>query len=176
MEERPTTSSWKFWKVEYLMSLRERLPLVHKMHKNVDHREPKEGEIVIIKEDDAPRSSWKLGKIKHLIQSRDLKIRSAEILLPSKNTIMRAVNYLYPLELQERVNEESNKGLTKSCYNDDLAESDGHKLSLDGVKFIENGITSKFRQKKERKAFLEAQRAIHNCLKDNCYVIIFCPS
>ena len=42
---------------------------MHKMHKNVDHREPKEGEIVIIKEDDAPRSSWKLGKIKRLIQS-----------------------------------------------------------------------------------------------------------
>ena len=86
---------------------------------------------------------------------------------------MRAVYYLYQLELQERVSEESNKGLTKSCHK---GESDGQKLSLDGVKFTENGITSKFRQRKERKAFLEAQRVIHNCLKDNCYVIIFCPS
>ena len=45
---------WKFCKDEYLMSLREKLPL---MHKNCHSREPKEGEIVIVKEDDVP--TWK---------------------------------------------------------------------------------------------------------------------
>ena len=131
------------------MSLRERLPLMHKMYKNCDLREPKEGEIVIIKEDDVPRSSWKSGKIMRLIQSRDHKIRSAEIQLPSKSIIKRAVNYLYPLEL------------LRHCHNDDLTESD----KQNGVKFSENGVTSKCGQ---RKASLEAQRAIHDCLKDNC--------
>ena len=132
-------SFWKFWKEEYLMSLRERLPLMHKMYKNCDLREPKEGEIVIIK-DDVPRSSWKLGKIMRLIPSRDYKIPSAEIQLPSKSIVKRAVNYLYPLELQVQgqVSKKSNKGLTR-CHNDDLTKSD----EQNGVKFTENGVTSK---------------------------------
>ena len=159
-----------FGKEEYLISLRERLPL---MHKNCDLREPKEGEIVIIKEDDVPRSSWKLGKIMRLMPSRDYKIRSAEIQLPSKSIVKRAVNYLYSFELQGQVSKKSNKGLTRCCHNDDLTESDEQNLSLDGVRFTENGVTSKCGQ---RKASLEAQRAIYNCLKDNCYAIIFCPS
>ena len=32
---------WKFWKDEYLMNLREKLPLMHKMHKNCQLREPR---------------------------------------------------------------------------------------------------------------------------------------
>ena len=157
-------------RVLYLMSLRERLPLMHKMYKNCDLREPKEGEIVIIKEDDVPRSSSKLGKIMRLIPSRDYKIQSAEIQLPSKGIVKRAVNYFYPLELQVQgqVHEKSNKGLTR-CHNDDLTESD----EQNGVKFTENGVASKCEQ---RKTSLEAQRAVHNCQKDNCCVIIFFPS
>ena len=85
---------WRFWKEEYLMSLRERLPLIHKAHKICHSKEPKEGEIVIVKEDNVPRSSWKLGRVTRLILGRDSKIRSVEIQLSSKNTICRAINYV----------------------------------------------------------------------------------
>ena len=44
------------------------------------------------------RSSWKLGKIQHLQTGLDGEIRSAEI-LPNCTTIVRAINFLYPLEL-----------------------------------------------------------------------------
>ena len=41
---------------------------MHKIHKNYCHsREPKEGEIVIVKEDNVP---WKPGKIMHLISNK----------------------------------------------------------------------------------------------------------
>ena len=81
------------------MSLRERLPLVHKNSKAHHLRESKEGDIVIVKENNLPRSNWKLGKIIHLVLGRDSKVQSAEILLPSRTVISRAINYLYPLEL-----------------------------------------------------------------------------
>ena len=37
------------------------IPLIHKAHKTCHWRVPKEGEIVIVKEDNVPRSSMKLG-------------------------------------------------------------------------------------------------------------------
>ena len=54
---------WKVWKDEYLLSLRERIPLVHKQSKTYCDKEPIEGTIVIVKDNNLPRSSWKLGKI-----------------------------------------------------------------------------------------------------------------
>ena len=73
---------------------------------------------------------FQLGKIMRLISGQDSKIRSAEIQLPSKNTVSRSVNYLYPLELQVQLGEKSNKGLTKCCHNDDFAETDIGKQKL----------------------------------------------
>ena len=54
---------WKAWKYEYLLRLRERIPLVHKQSKFNCHKEPMEGNIMIVKDDNLPRSSWKLGKV-----------------------------------------------------------------------------------------------------------------
>ena len=73
---------WKVWKEEYLVSLREKLPLEHKHPKSQSLMEPKEGSIVIVKDNNLPRSTWKLGRILCLIPSSDSRVRSAEILLP----------------------------------------------------------------------------------------------
>ena len=102
-----------------------------------------------------------------LISGRDSKIRSAEIQLPSKNTVLRSINYLYPLELPVQASEKSNKDLTECCHNDDAAETNEQNLNSSGH------TTSEFGR---RKTFIDAQRAIHTYLKDNCCVIIFCPS
>ena len=48
--------------------------------------------------------------------------------------VMRAVKFLYPLELQQYASEKSNKRLMRCCHNDDLADSDKQNLSSDGVK------------------------------------------
>ena len=60
---------------------------------------PKEGSIVIVKDKNLPRSNWKVGRILRLIPSSDSRVRSAEIQLPGKSVISRAINHLYPLEL-----------------------------------------------------------------------------
>ena len=61
------------------------------------------------------RSSWKLGKILHLQTGLDEEIQSAEILLPNRMIVKRAVNFLYPLELptlqEEKQNGNKEQGL-----------------------------------------------------------------
>jgi hypothetical protein len=89
---------WKAWSEDYLLSLRER------------HRNPKlksgrttstesisTGDVVLLHET-LPRGTWKLATVKKLIRSKDLQIRSAELMLPSKKTLTRPLNLLYPLE------------------------------------------------------------------------------
>ena len=130
-------------------------------------REPKEGEIVIVKEDNVPRSSWKLGKVTRLILGGDSKIQSAEIQLSSKNTI--CINHLYPLELP--IHENSMERLIECRCDEELPKIDEQKLSVDPDSRNNNEVTIAFGQ---RKAYLKAQQAIYNCLKDNCCVIVFC--
>ena len=56
----------KVWREEYLLSLREKLPIVHKSSKSKHVKVPKKGDIFLVKNDNMARSSWKLGKIQHL--------------------------------------------------------------------------------------------------------------
>ena len=57
---------WMVWREEYLLSLRKKLPVVYKDPKSKCERVPREVEIVFVKDNNIPRSSWKLGKIQHL--------------------------------------------------------------------------------------------------------------
>ena len=75
--------------------------------------EPIQGSTVIVKDDNLPRSSWKLGKILQLIPGRDSEILSAEVQLAGHYFITRSVNHLYPLQLPEKVNEPA-KGLNET--------------------------------------------------------------
>ena len=104
---------WKVWKDEYLLSLRERIPLVHKQFKSYCDKEPTEGTIVVVNDDNLPRCSWKFGKIVRLIISRDCKIQSAEVQLPGQSIITRSISHLYPLKLPEKA-DKSVKGLDET--------------------------------------------------------------
>ena len=90
---------WGVWKQEYLLSLRETLPLTHRGTHSQLTRQPKLGEVVIVKDNNLPRGAWKLAQIKEFIFSRDGLICSAKIQLPNKNIISRAINHLFPLEI-----------------------------------------------------------------------------
>ena len=87
----------KIWPDEYLLSLRERFKNQIKTTNTLSKLYPKIGQIVYIKEN-LLRGTLKLGKIIKLIQSEDGEIRAATLLLPTRNTVNRPINLLYPLE------------------------------------------------------------------------------
>lgn len=54
---------------------------------------------MVVKDDQTPRTHWKIGRVVDIIKSHDGYVRSARIFMPSKRVITRPVNHLFPLEL-----------------------------------------------------------------------------
>ena len=88
---------WKIWRNSYLLSLRERGQSSVKEGRILSKNGPRAGDIVLIKEP-LPRGSWKMGKITRLIMSQDGQIRAAEVMLPSRTTLIRPLSLLCPIE------------------------------------------------------------------------------
>ena len=84
---------WKIWRDEYLLSLKERFKTTKAQLKLY----PKIGQTVYLKEN-LPRGAWKLGKIIKFIESEDGEFRAATLLLPTRNTVNKPINRLYPFE------------------------------------------------------------------------------
>ena len=86
---------WNRWSNEYIRGLRERHNLQHHGKMNA----LKIGHVMMIKGDEKNRGHWKLGFVKELIAGRDGIIRGAK-LRAGNATLDRAVQHLYPMELQ----------------------------------------------------------------------------
>lgn len=99
---------WKIWQDEYLLSLRERTQRMLKSVRIQSSNSPAVGDVVLIKEN-APRGSWKLGKVGELVSSRDHCIRSAKVLMPSGRIIARPLNLLCPIEVSNDHSGDSEK-------------------------------------------------------------------
>ena len=90
---------WESWISEYLPTLRERHSLQMKAVKGEVVRSPVVGEVVIVKEDNMPRGSWKLGRIVNLINSEiDGIARAATLIMNNGKQFRRPFRLLYPLE------------------------------------------------------------------------------
>ena len=89
------------------MSLRENLPSSHKESRSQISRQPKIGEIILVKDDNVLRRMWKLALIKEYSLSKDGQIRSVIIQLPNKQLVSRAINHLFPLEIQATQSEDN---------------------------------------------------------------------
>ena len=90
---------WSIWEREYLQLLRQTtISRQHYQHSTVN-RTPQVNDIVIVKSDEQPRASWKLGRVMAVNQSHDTLIRSARVLMPNHRVLTRPVNQLFPLEL-----------------------------------------------------------------------------
>ena len=85
---------WKRWTNKYLKGLRERHNLKHHNKKSF----LKLGDVDVIQSDERNWIKWKLGIVESLIPGRDGRVRAAR-LRSRKNTLERAVQQLYPLEL-----------------------------------------------------------------------------
>ena len=54
----------------------------------------------MVKDDNILRRTWKLALIKEYILSKDGQILSVVIQLPNTQLVSRAINHLFPLEIQ----------------------------------------------------------------------------
>jgi len=115
---------WLIWCKDYLLSLRERSNSTAGKVRNSYKEKPQIRDVVLIKES-LPRAQWKIGKVTKLIKGRDNLIRSAEVMLPSRKYLHRALKLLYPIECPDTdhtVEDDSSKteSVQRSCKGLDL--------------------------------------------------------
>jgi hypothetical protein len=85
---------WKRWSSEYVKALRERHNMKH--HGKVINI--KIGDVVIVKGEEKNRGKWKIGVVERLVVGKDGIVRGAKLRV-GQNTLERAVQHLYPMEL-----------------------------------------------------------------------------
>ena len=100
----------RFYK-EYMLALLERHALQTSTRNSNNQVKLRIVEIVIIK-DDKPRLLWRKGKINRFLESRDGKVRGAELVVfqpKTKKTCMinRPIQHLVPLEVSDNFEEEN---------------------------------------------------------------------
>ena len=82
---------WRRWRKEYLPTLTMRSKW------NKEQRNLKEGDLILLKSDDVPRSHWPLGRILKTFPGSDGRVRMAEVKTPN-GTLMRPVAKICMLE------------------------------------------------------------------------------
>ena len=96
---------WNRWQKEYLTELRQ----FHQYAVNDKNKQKesivKEGDVVIVKEENTPRSTWRLGRVKELMKGRDDKVRGALVTVAGKQKklteLKRPIQHLIPVECKE---------------------------------------------------------------------------
>ncbi|KAL2098667.1 hypothetical protein ACEWY4_005147 [Coilia grayii] len=84
--QRLMTNFWNRWRKEYLLHL--------KSARRCDTQQPsslKVEDVALIKEDNAPRQSWKLGKIEELFPGRDGLVRSCAVRTSTGTVVRRPI-------------------------------------------------------------------------------------
>ena len=109
---------WHLWQRDYLLSLRERHQSKLPSAKTQSPFCPKEGDVVLI-HDKLPRGTWRMGIVTKLTKSRDGESRAATVRLPSKGTLNRPLNLLYPLECSDSDHEEIQNSNSESTVSED---------------------------------------------------------
>ncbi|KAH7705747.1 Pao retrotransposon peptidase family protein [Aphelenchoides avenae] len=95
---------WNMWHEMVLLGCLERGT---RPDKTTSNRRPKGtdvhhliGQYVLVKDNNAPQYKWKRAEILDLIESSDGVMRTASIRLPSGTISRRAINHLYPIEVE----------------------------------------------------------------------------
>ena len=119
---------WDRWRREYITGLRE----LQRVRKRGGEK-IREGDVVIIFDEKAPRHMWRIAKVEKLITSGDEKVRGAVLKLgKTGNTMKRPICKLYPFVQPNELNESNessrsavethrrpNEGLETELRNDD---------------------------------------------------------
>ncbi|KAL6731694.1 hypothetical protein Aduo_002532 [Ancylostoma duodenale] len=89
---------WELWQKEYLAALAEK-NATRSPRKQAAKREPRVGDVVLIRQENKARSMWPIGLVLELFTSKDRLPRSALLRAGKKNILERSVNQLVPLEV-----------------------------------------------------------------------------
>ncbi|RCN23889.1 hypothetical protein ANCCAN_30422 [Ancylostoma caninum] len=89
---------WELWQKEYLAALAEK-NAKRSSRKQAAKCQPRVGDIVLIRQENIPRSMWPMGLVLELLTSKDGLPRSARLRTGKKNILERSVNHLVPLEV-----------------------------------------------------------------------------
>ena len=97
------THFWKRFATEHLNELREH----HKANSRTGTVEIAVGDVVVVKNENLPRSRWSLGRVTELIKSGDNEIRGAIVKVSTHargrlSTLKRPIQHVYPVELSGR--------------------------------------------------------------------------
>ena len=76
---------WHRWKTEYLHSLQTRRKWTNEC------KDLKEGDIVLMKDQDSARNDWPMGIVKQTFPSADGKVRKVEVAVTKDNKLVRYV-------------------------------------------------------------------------------------
>lgn len=90
----------KIWRTEYLQFLRERRH-TQRFAKVTSPIPPRIGDVVLVHEDNLKKANWPLAVVQELQFSSDKEVRSCVLRLPSGTKIIRPLQKIYPLELNE---------------------------------------------------------------------------
>jgi len=111
---------WSKWRNEYLLQLQERYFTTD----NVGvPRAPTLGEVVLIHDEDHPRTQWRLGRVVEVLESTDGQIRGAVVKVSTNgraSTLKRPITCLYPLEIAP-----------KTGLDDNMTTETAHQKSVD---------------------------------------------
>ena len=79
----PSSSFWNRWRQEYISNLQVR----NKWQTN--KRNVQVDDIVIVQDNDMPRSEWKLGKVIECLPSRDGQVRRVKVLIGDRSSDLK---------------------------------------------------------------------------------------
>ena len=85
---------WKRWLKEYVVNLREE----HKFQRNHRQPSPEVSDVVLIMDENQPRTMWRMGTIVETIPSADNQIRGAVVRSSTGSILKRPINKLIPIE------------------------------------------------------------------------------
>ena len=142
---------WIRWREEYLLQLRERY---HAADNTGIPRAPILGEVVLVHDENHPRTLWKLGRVTSVITGDDGQIRGAVLEVTTNgrpSTLRRPISCLYPLEVTPKSTAGSNSALSKQDDNVKTTEAD------DGVSHT----------RPARAAAERARQQMHKWITDN---------
>ncbi|CAJ0590328.1 unnamed protein product [Cylicocyclus nassatus] len=87
---------WEVWSQTYLDSLRNLRMQVAKRSAKIS---PQQGDVVLLMDENSPRTTWNMGIVTKVHTGEDQVIRSADVRNAKGNIMRRSINMLIPLEL-----------------------------------------------------------------------------